>query len=116
VRFTGSSSPVSSGRRGHNGAAWPTQKLLRRSDQCVRMMPDVGISGLLTRCRPGLTARQALADLLTYRADYDTTLAATNGPHGLGVAWGESLHPTSTSEIVLCTPDTLPQALQQILT
>lgn len=59
-------------------------------------------------------ARQALADLLTYRADYDATLAATKGPHGLGVAWGEGLNPITTSEVVLCTPDTLTQALQQI--
>ena len=36
--------------------------------------------------------------------------------HGLGVAWGEGLHPISASEIVLCTPDTLTQALQQIVT
>jgi hypothetical protein len=61
-------------------------------------------------------AREALADLLAYRADYDATLAATNGPHGLGVAWGEGLHPVSTSEVALCTPDTLTQALQQIFT
>jgi hypothetical protein len=61
-------------------------------------------------------ARQALADLLAYRADYDATLSATNAPHGLGVAWGDGLQPMSDSEVVLCTPDTLPQALQQIVT
>ena len=82
--------------------------------------PDGQQRWLLIECKlsksgVSYAARQALADLLTYRADYDTTLAATNGPHGLGVAWGEGLHPISTSEVVLCTPDTLTQALQQII-
>ena len=83
--------------------------------------PGGGQRWLLIECKLSQSgvrhaARQALSDLLAYRADYDATLAATNGPHGLGVAWGEGLHPISTSEVVLCTPDTLTQALQQIVT
>jgi hypothetical protein len=83
--------------------------------------PDEQQRWLLIECKLSQSgvrhaARQALADLLAYRADYDATLAATSGPHGLGVAWGAALHPVTTSDIVLCTPDRLPQALQHVAT
>jgi len=37
-------------------------------------------------------------------------------PYGLGVAWGQGLNPDSEAEIALCTPDTLDEALRQIVT
>lgn len=83
--------------------------------------PDGQQRWLLIECKLSQSgvnkaARQALSDLLAYRTDYDATLAATNGPHGLGVAWGSGLDPITTSEVALCTPDTLPQALRQVVT
>lgn len=61
-------------------------------------------------------ARQALADLLQYRSDFDVVLDTTRAPYGLGVAWGEGLQPNLNSDIVLCTPDTLDQAIRHIAT
>jgi hypothetical protein len=64
----------------------------------------------------GHAARQALADLLSYRRAFDTALASAATPYGLGVAWGQGLNPDSEAEIALCTPDTLDEALRQIVT
>ncbi|GEM_PF-4722759 len=61
-------------------------------------------------------ARQALADLLQYRSDFDVALGTTRAPYGLGVAWGEGLQPNLNSDIVLCTPDTLDHAIRHITT
>ena len=58
-------------------------------------------------------ARQALADLLLYRSDFDAALSHTRGTYGLGVAWGEGLQPNPASDIMLCTPDTLDDAIRQ---
>lgn len=58
-------------------------------------------------------ARQALADLLLYRRDFDAVLGHGHGPYGLGVAWGEGLQPNLTSDIMLCTLDTLSHAISQ---
>jgi hypothetical protein len=58
--------------------------------------------------------RRALADLLSYRRAFDTTLAQAGTPCGLGVAWGEGLEPVGT-EIMLCTPDKLDQAVRYIV-
>jgi hypothetical protein len=38
-------------------------------------------------------------------------LSASKPPYGLGVAWGEGLEPSMDEPMMLCTPDTLPQAL-----
>ena len=59
-------------------------------------------------------ARQALADLLLYRSDFEAALSPTRGPYGLGVAWGEGLQPSLPSDVVLCTPDTLDHAIRHI--
>jgi hypothetical protein len=63
----------------------------------------------------GHAARQALADLLSYRRAFDTAIAASTGPYGLGVAWGEGLHPGHNAEVVLCTPDAISEAISQIV-
>ena len=63
----------------------------------------------------GHAARQALTDLLAYRRAFDATLARTGDPYGLGVAWGEGIDPAADTEVVLCTPDTLPEVVSQIV-
>ncbi|WP_157520584.1 hypothetical protein [Herbidospora daliensis] len=60
-------------------------------------------------------ARDALTDLFTYRRVFDPALATVRAPYGLGVIWGEGLDPAVNEEIVLCTPDTLAQAVRQIV-
>ena len=57
------------------------------------------------------SARQALKDLLGYRAAFQATLSAQPSPYGLGIAWGEGLDPSPEEGIMLCTPDTLRSAL-----
>jgi hypothetical protein len=61
-------------------------------------------------------ARRALADLLMYRCNYHDALTAAPGSYGLGVAWGEDLHPAANPDVTLCTPDTLQAAIQSIIT
>jgi hypothetical protein len=76
---------------------------------------------LLAECKlrsmdVGRAAREALADLLAYRRAFDATLTTARSPYGMGIAWGAGLNPASNSEIVLCTPDTLSEAVRLIVT
>jgi hypothetical protein len=59
-------------------------------------------------------ARAALQNLLAYRRAFETGLASNSGVYGLGIAWGTDLHPTPT-EVMLCTPDTIPTAIRQFV-
>jgi hypothetical protein len=61
-------------------------------------------------------ARQALADLLAYRRSFQDTLTNSGEPYGLGIAWGHGLDPATGAEVALCTPDTLTEAIRQIIT
>lgn len=61
-------------------------------------------------------ARSALLDLMAYRRAFRRTLDRVQGPYGLGVAWGAQLHPSLDSEIMLCTPDTISQAITGTVT
>jgi hypothetical protein len=62
------------------------------------------------------SARAAAYDLLAYRTAFAPVLSAQDGyPYGLGIAWGTDLEPSSTGEIVLCTPDTIRKALSQLV-
>ena len=61
------------------------------------------------------SARAATHDLLAYRRAFGPALAERPGPYGLGYAWGAGLTPSADAEIVLCTPDTLTQALGLLL-
>jgi hypothetical protein len=94
-----------------------------RPDLALRWTDQHGQSRwLLVECKLSQSrgvrhaARQALADLLSYRRAFDTALASAATPYGLGVAWGQRLNPNSDAEIALCTPDTLDAALRQIVT
>jgi hypothetical protein len=60
------------------------------------------------------SARAATLDLLAYRRAFDASLSDNCTPYGLGVAWGAELTPSASPEIMLCSPDTLPQALELI--
>lgn len=62
------------------------------------------------------SARAATQDLLAYRRAFRAALDRQPKPYGLGIAWGESLEPSSSSEIVLCSPDRIDAALGQMLT
>jgi hypothetical protein len=61
------------------------------------------------------SARAATLDLLAYRRAFGPALAGQPGPYGLGYAWGAELVPSTESEIALCTPDSLSQALGPLL-
>lgn len=81
-------------RRGPDGERWVLVEAKQRGDASV-----------------GSAARDALLDLLGYRRDLETALAGCGEPYGLGYVWGAELRPEAGSEVVLCTPDTLGEAL-----
>jgi hypothetical protein len=62
------------------------------------------------------SARAAAYDLLAYRTAFAPVLSMQDGyPYGLGIAWGADLEPNVAGEIVLCTPDTISEALSQLV-
>jgi hypothetical protein len=61
------------------------------------------------------SARAAALDLLGYRRAFSPVLAKQAEPYGLGYVWGSGLTPATDSEITLCTPDTLAEALRELL-
>lgn len=61
------------------------------------------------------SARAAAYDLLAYRAAFAPQLDGQDGVYGLGIAWGAGLQPAFTADACLCTPDTLPTALDILL-
>jgi hypothetical protein len=62
------------------------------------------------------SARAATYDLLAYRSAFAPAItAAAEGPYGLGIAWGKDLTPKLREDIVLCSPDTLRDALSILL-
>ena len=62
------------------------------------------------------SAREATLDLLGYRRAFSTVLDKQEPePYGLGYVWGEGLWPSTDSDVTLCTPDTLPTALELLL-
>jgi hypothetical protein len=58
------------------------------------------------------SARAAAFDLLAYRTAFETALSGVEGPFALGIAWGSGLEPAADEPIMLCTPDTIPDALK----
>ncbi len=92
-----------------------------RPDFVIRLHDDDGERWILGEVKGGPrrrvqdAARDALYDLLAYRRNYDRQLAGSTTPHGLGIAWGAELEPAAGSEVVLCTPDCLGQALDALL-
>lgn len=60
-------------------------------------------------------ARAATYDLLAYRTAYTQALEHQAKPYGLGIAWGAQLQPRATDGVKLCTPDTLPGAIELAL-
>src|SRR5439155_26675458 len=60
-------------------------------------------------------ARRALQDLLRYRRAFDANLGGATHAYGIGIAWGEGLQIADSTEVYLCTPDTLSDALRAVL-
>lgn len=61
------------------------------------------------------SARAAAYDLMAYRTAFSAALDRLEPPYGVGIAWGAELSPAEESEILLCTPDTLPQVIGRVL-
>jgi hypothetical protein len=61
------------------------------------------------------SARAASLDLLAYRRAFSPVLDRQTAPYALGYAWGDGLVPALDSDVTLCTPDTLPDALAVLL-
>ncbi len=91
-----------------------------RPDLVLRLRQGSTTRWLLFEVKGGIGrvadyARDATLDLLAYRRDFDLALAGQAGPYGIGYAWGAGLTPSADSEIALCTPDTLSDALELLL-
>jgi hypothetical protein len=61
------------------------------------------------------SARAAVQDLLAYRRAFSPMLDRQSGAYGVGVAWGEQLKPSGSAEILLCSPDTITDALERVI-
>jgi len=61
------------------------------------------------------SARAAVWDLFGYRRAFSAVLDRQPEPYGLGYAWGEGLKPSLDSDVTLCTPDTLAEALAGLI-
>lgn len=60
-------------------------------------------------------AREATLDLFGYRRAFKSVLDDQEEPYGLGYVWGEAISPSTNCDVTLCTPDTLPEALELLL-
>jgi len=85
-----------------------------RPDVIMRRVKSGITQGLLIECKryddPHTGAREAVTDLLAYRRSFDAALNRSVGTYGIGAVWGSDLDPQE-GEIVLCTPDSLADAL-----
>jgi hypothetical protein len=61
------------------------------------------------------SARLAARDLFVYRRAFSAALDRQTQPYGLGYAWGEGITPLLGSDVTLCTPDTLADALRGLM-
>ena len=61
------------------------------------------------------SAREATLDLFGYRRAFKSVLDEQKDPYGLGYVWGMALPPSADSDVTLCTPDTLPEAIDLLL-
>ena len=91
-----------------------------RPDLVLHRKSDDDSRWLVVECKMGTSrgvndsARAALLDLLAYRESFRASLDQAPRPYGLGVAWGEGLAPATDSEVMLCTPDQLLEAISVI--
>ena len=60
-------------------------------------------------------ARSALRELFAYRRAFGPAFGSSEQAYGIGVAWGEGMTPVHDHEVVLCTPDTIEDALRGLL-
>jgi hypothetical protein len=85
-------------------------KLSRNENQCWVLVEVKGVKRDVAD-----SARAATHDLLAYRRAFEPVLSRQSSPYGLGIAWGASLSPSAASEVMLCSPDTVGDALRLLL-
>jgi hypothetical protein len=89
-----------------------------KPDVVIRVRKDGYDRWLLIEVKGGRSrnvskfAREATLDLFGYRRAFRSVLDNQEEPYGLGYVWGEELSPSVDSDVTLCTPDTLPEALE----
>lgn len=91
-----------------------------RPDLVLKTAKDGIVRWLLAEVKSGdrkveALARAATYDLLAYRRAFAPVLDQQSVPYGLGYVWGAELRPSLESDVTLCTPDTLPDALEALL-
>jgi hypothetical protein len=88
-----------------------------RPDLVLRQTSEELDRWLLVEMKGGVrgvdeSARASLRDLLGYRTAFSAILGQQNGPYGLGIAWGAELRPSAKTNVMLCTPDCLTEAVE----
>jgi hypothetical protein len=83
-----------------------------RPDLVLTRTSQHSVTRLLVEAKGGRrdaaeSARAATFDLLAYRTAYSGALDQQAAFFGLGIVWGADLRPSESSEISLCTPDTV---------
>jgi hypothetical protein len=91
-----------------------------RPDLVIRQDHNGTESWLLIEAKGGErrvdhSARAATFDLLAYRTAFARALDNQAAPFGLGIAFGAELDASPTSNVMLCTPDTITPALSRFL-
>jgi hypothetical protein len=92
-----------------------------RPDLVIKMTTNGQTRWLLIEVKGGYkrsvtdSARAAALDLFGYRRAFAPVLNQQDEAYGLGYIWGEELRPSLESDITLCTPDTLPDALSALI-
>ena len=87
-----------------------------KPDVILRFQDGNDVRWLLVECKMRRSvedaARAALFDLLAYQEAFSNGLTGSSPPVGLGIAWGSDLLPAAEGPHMLCTPDTIAQAIQ----
>lgn len=92
-----------------------------RPDLVIKTTNDGTTRWLLIEVKGGYkrtvadSARAAALDLFGYRRAFAPVLDQQDEAYGLGYVWGEGLRPSLDSDVTLCTPDTLREALSALI-
>jgi hypothetical protein len=99
-------------RFAHTGGLIP-DLVLSVTEDGLRRWLLIEVKGLERKVES--SARAAALDLLGYRRAFSPVLDKQSAPYGLGYVWGSELTPATGSDVTLCTPDTLTDALDALL-
>lgn len=118
--YQGTPQPLSKGslytstKNAHNlgGAGHKPDIVLRRKSLGPNQWLVIEIKG--GKYEVARYAVAALQDLLAYRRSFEPALSQSTR-YGVGIAFGRALQPDLDAEVALCTPDTLPQALEPFI-